>query len=111
MRRSCGDRERREGTVAGRSARAGDRKPWPGGYARHNGKGWVYYLYRRGQIERSTGVVDDEELAKLHFNAWQSNPAAYDPRDVRDTAGAPLPFTDDLTVKYLNFCAAPEAKG
>jgi hypothetical protein len=27
----------------------GERKPWVGGYARYDGKSWVYYLSKRDQ--------------------------------------------------------------
>ena len=61
-------------------------------------------------IERCTGVVDDEELARAHLEAFRRNPEAYSPHAVR--IGRPPLFVDDaLGVEFLNYLAAPQELG
>ena len=96
-----------------RQPKTGTRKAWPGGYARYlAGRGWVYYLKTRFPIEfeQSTGVVDNEELAKVHLDAFRKNPEAYNPKAVR--VGKPPLFVDDaLGIEFLNYLAAPQEQG
>lgn len=94
-----------------KKARAGDRKSWEGGYARHDGRAWVYYLATRRprRIEKSTGA-HSEELARLHLDAFRRNPEAYDPRNVR-AGRPPLPLTEELCCEFLDYLAAPQSAG
>jgi hypothetical protein len=100
-----------------RKPKTGDRKPWPGGYARYvEGVGWTFYLKTRKPvpIERCTGVVvqslDDDELALAHLDAFRRNPEAYNPKAVR-IGGAPLFLDDALGREFLEYLAAPQDKG
>jgi len=93
----------------------GQRENWQGrGYKRYDaGRGWVYYIRKKHhgkQYEKSTGVMDDPELAELHFKEWQRNPEAYDPRNVA-VGRPPRPFDEALVIKFLEWQRAPESQG
>ena len=99
----------------------GDRKDWSGGFARWDGSRWTYYLRRRDarlgrdrdgrakQIVISTGA-HSEELAEVHFAQFEKNPLAYDPSRV-SVGRAPLHFTEQLCVEFLDYLAAPVGDG
>ncbi len=91
----------------------GETRDWRHGYTRFNGSGWTFYIRKRlagRQWERSTTVVDDEALANIHFETFQRNPEAYDPRTVAVGRG-PLYLGDALMVRFLDWQAAPESQG
>lgn len=98
---------------------AGARKSWShqvgnvvgGGYARWDVRRgcWSYYLYKKGEIEKSTGETT-EEGARRHLVAWLANPAKYDPESLRLAAEneGPVYLTDQLIEQFSKQNAAPE---
>jgi hypothetical protein len=99
----------------------GERKDWSGGFARWDGSAWTYYIRcrdarlgrepdgRAKQARISTGA-HSEEFADLHLREFERNPLAYDPSRVI-VGRAPLPFTEQICVEYLDYLAAPVGDG